>query len=168
MLNTVCLLIFPAAMIMAACLDFFTMTIPNRLTIPFAALFPVVAYAAGMPLQEMGMHAAAGLMMLVIAFTFFSFGWIGGGDAKFVAAASLWLGWSTLFEYALWFSLLGAVLTLTLLYVRTIPLPAMLDREDWAVRLHDLRGGIPYGIALSIAGMLVYPSTIWMAEFARF
>lgn len=168
MLSTICLLIYPAAMALAACLDFFTMTIPNRLTLAFAALFPVAAFAAGLPLAEVGLHVAAGLFVLAIAFTFFAFGWVGGGDAKFVSVTAMWLGWSTLLEYALWFSLLGAALTLAILFVRRVPLPALLGREDWAVRLHDSRGGIPYGIALAAAGILIYPSTLWMAEFTRF
>ena len=165
MLNLFFLLVFPAAMVLAACLDFFTMTIPNRLTLAFAALFFPAALLAGLPLAEIGMHVLAGATMLVIAFTCFAFGWIGGGDAKFVAATGMWLGWNVLLPYALLFSLLGGALTLVLLMARRVPLPEVLFREDWAVRLHDSGNGIPYGIALAVAGLKIYPTTDWMAIF---
>jgi prepilin peptidase CpaA len=165
MLNTIFLLVFPAAMITAACLDLFTLTIPNRLTIGFAILFLPAAFVAGMPLSDVGMHLAAGAAMLTIAFTFFAFGWIGGGDAKFFAASALWLGWGDILPYVLWFSLLGGALTLAIVSLRKYPLPVMLGTEDWVVRLHDSRSGIPYGIALSTAGLIVYPATIWMKTF---
>jgi prepilin peptidase CpaA len=29
-------------------------------------------------------------------------------------------------------------------------------------RLHDKKGGVPYGIALAAAALLVYPDTLWM------
>jgi len=165
MLNAAFLLVFPAAMALAACLDLFTMTIPNRLTIGFALLFFPAAFLAGLPPADIGMHIAAGLSMLAVSFAFFAFGWIGGGDAKFFAAVALWLGWVNLLEYALLFSFLGGLLTLMLLSARRLPLPDRLSREDWAARLHDSRAGIPYGIALAGAGILIYPETAWMATF---
>ncbi|WP_436643527.1 A24 family peptidase [Microbaculum sp. FT89] len=167
MLNAALLLVFPGAMALAASLDFFTMTIPNRLTIAFAVLFFPAAYFAGLAPAEIGMHVAAGGAMLVVSFAFFAFGWIGGGDAKFVAAVALWLGWSNLLEYALLFSILGGALTLIILSVRRYPLPFALSRADWAVRLHDSESGIPYGIALAVAGFMIYPATSWMDVFVR-
>jgi prepilin peptidase CpaA len=165
MLNVLFLLVFPAAMVLAASLDFFTLTIPNRLTLGFAALFFPAALLAGLPLAEIGMHVAAGAAMLVIAFGCFAFGWIGGGDAKFVSATALWLGWTALMPYALLFSILGGALTVMILMARRLPLPAVLCREDWALRLHDSKNGIPYGIALAVAGLVIYPITEWMVIF---
>jgi len=166
MLEPLFLLLFPAAMALAAGCDLFTMTIPNRLTIGFAILFVPVAAVAGLPIAEIGFHLLAGAAMLAVAIAFFAFGWIGGGDAKFFAATALWLGWSDLLTYAFWFSLLGGALTLALIYARGVPLPASLGRMDWLARLHDSRQGIPYGIALAAAGLIIYPETIWMAVFA--
>lgn len=162
------LLLFPAAMILAACSDFLTMKIPNWLTVVFAALFPVAALLVGLPMQEFGLHLAAGVAMLVLGFAFFAFGWIGGGDAKFFAGTALWLGWGALLPYIFLFSILGGVLTLVILAGRKMPLPVMLGRSDWALRLHDPRGGIPYGIALAAAGLLIFPdSDIFAALIAR-
>jgi prepilin peptidase CpaA len=49
---------------------------------------------------------------------------------------------------------------------RNVPLPPLLHRQAWAVRLHDKDSGIPYGIALAAAALTVYPDTIWMRAIA--
>ena len=38
----------------------------------------------------------------------------------------------------------------------------MLEDQDWVKRLHRLDGGVPYGIALAAAALLIYPYTPWM------
>ncbi|HBR43399.1 MAG TPA: peptidase, partial [Afipia sp.] len=69
--------LFPALMAFAAASDLFTMTIPNRISLLLVAGFFVLAGFSGMPLSEIGMHVAAGLTVLVIAFACFAFGWMG-------------------------------------------------------------------------------------------
>jgi prepilin peptidase CpaA len=39
----------------------------------------------------------------------------------------------------------------------------MLNGQGWLVRLHNPKEGVPYGIALAAAGLLVYPQTPFMA-----
>jgi prepilin peptidase CpaA len=46
---------------------------------------------------------------------------------------------------------------------RHLPLPALLARQQWILRLHEKNGGVPYGIALAAAALVVYPHTGWMA-----
>lgn len=162
MTATLIMFIFPAAMLLAASFDFFTMTIPNWLTGALAAAFVVLAPFAGLSLMEFGLHLSAGLAMLAVGFSMFCFGWIGGGDAKFFAATSMWLGWAHLLHFAVMFSLVGGALTIILLMARRFPLPIFLLGTGWAERLHDSRSGIPYGIALAIGGLLVLPATGWM------
>jgi len=41
-------------------------------------------------------------------------------------------------------------------------LPALLARQAWIQRLHERSGGVPYGIALAAAALVVYPHTGWM------
>ena len=43
-----------------------------------------------------------------------------------------------------------------------MPLPRLLAGQAWAERLHRSDAGVPYGIALAAAALLVYPDTIWM------
>jgi len=45
-----------------------------------------------------------------------------------------------------------------------LPLPHVLVGRDWIERLHRRGGGIPYGIALAAAALLVYPHTEWMTK----
>lgn len=157
------LLIFPAMMAFAAASDLFTMTISNRVSLVLVAGFLVMALLTGMALPTLGMHVLAGLFVLVVGFACFAFGWIGGGDAKLAAATALWLGWSQLLDYAVWASLLGGLLTLGLLALRGFPLhPPFLLREGWYAKITDARTGIPYGIALAAAGLMLYPSSFWM------
>lgn len=157
------LLIFPGAMILAASTDLFTMTISNWISVALLVGFLVLASWSGMEPAAIGLHLAAGLSMLVVGFAMFAFGWIGGGDAKFFAATAIWLGWSHLFEYALFASLLGGILTIAIVIVRGKVLPEFLLRSQWASRLYRADSGVPYGIALAAAGLMIYPHTIWMS-----
>ena len=39
----------------------------------------------------------------------------------------------------------------------------MLPPQDWLMRLHSPKEGVPYGVALAAAGLLVYPETPFAA-----
>lgn len=156
------LLFFPALMAFAASSDLFTMTISNKLSLALTGGFLILTVVTGMGLYDIAMHLAAGMAVLVVAFGFFAQGWIGGGDAKLAAATALWFGFDHLFEYLAYASLYGGVLTLVLIQFRKLPLPALLARQAWIMRLHETGGGIPYGIALAAAALAVYPKTGWM------
>ena len=165
MLDAATLVLFPLLMAYAAWSDLFTMTISNRVSILLVAAFVVMALSSGMPLVTViEMHLATGLAVLVMTFVFFARGWIGGGDAKLAAATAVWLGWTHLFDYGLQASVLGAGLTLGLLYLRKMTLPIPLMEQAWIARLHHKGNGVPYGIALAIAGLSIYPETaFWHA-----
>ncbi|HEY5280129.1 MAG TPA: prepilin peptidase, partial [Pseudolabrys sp.] len=162
--NAITLLLFPALMAFAASSDLFTMTISNRLSLALAAGFVLLALATGMTWPAVGMHLAAAALVLVVAFVFFTQGWIGGGDAKLAAATALWFGFDYLLDYMIYASLFGGALTLLLLQFRKLPLPQALARQEWIQRLHDQGGGVPYGIALAAAALTVYPHTGWMTS----
>ncbi|HEX7775694.1 MAG TPA: prepilin peptidase [Parvibaculum sp.] len=158
-LNTLPIIVFSAAMVFAGVRDLATMTIPNWLTLALALSFFIFAPLVAMPLAEVARHAAVGFALLLIGMGFFSMGWIGGGDAKLVAAVALWVGWSQAVPYLLVSSLLGGALTLIILGFRTLPLPGVLVRQQWLLRLHDRGEGVPYGLALAAAALLVFPDT---------
>jgi prepilin peptidase CpaA len=48
---------------------------------------------------------------------------------------------------------------LGLLIVRKHPLPGPWRYPDWVLHLHHHKTGIPYGIALAAAALVIYPST---------
>jgi prepilin peptidase CpaA len=108
------------------------------------------------------MHLGAGAVVLVVAFGCFAMGWVGGGDAKLAASAALWFGFAELMNYLLYASLFGGVLTILLLQLRQLPLPYALTGQTWLMRLHAKESGIPYGIALAIGALAVYPQTEWV------
>jgi prepilin peptidase CpaA len=162
MTEAIKLLLFPAMMAFAASSDLLTMTIPNRVSLIMLGGFVLLAVTTGMSLEQFAIHVGAGLLVLAIAFAFFARGWIGGGDAKLAAATALWFGFEHLMEYLVYGSIFGGVLTLLLLQYRALPLPGILIGRTWAERLHEPKGGVPYGIALAAAAMVVYPSTPWM------
>jgi len=164
MLQAITLLVFPILMAFAALSDLFTMTISNRVSIALVAVFVPFAYLVGLSGHEILIHLACGFGVLVLTFAMFAFGWIGGGDAKLAAATAVWIGWQHLGEYGLYSTLLGGMLTLLILAIRGMPLPGFMLRFRWVLRLHDQGAGVPYGIALAVAGLMIYPDTgLWSA-----
>lgn len=164
--NAVTLTLFPALMAFAASSDLLTMTISNRVSLILIAGFFAMALVVGMSPTAIAMHIGAAAVVLVVAFTFFAQGWIGGGDAKLAAATALWLGFDHLLAYLIYASLFGGLLTFALLQLRALPLPHVLSGQTWAERLHRKDSGVPYGIALAAAALAVYPDTIWMKAIA--
>ena len=156
------LLVFPALMIFAGAYDLFTMTIPNKISLALLAAFACLAPFAGLGLEGIGLHVAVSVAMLALTIGMFAMGWIGGGDAKIFAAAALWMGPAHIFDYAIAAALCGGALTIVILVLRRLPLPPVLVRQSWLSRLHDAGHGVPYGIALSAAAVIIYPHTIWL------
>jgi prepilin peptidase CpaA len=164
--DTIRLMLFPTMMAFAASSDLLTMTISNRVSLILAAGFIVLALASGMSPTDMLYHLGAGAIVLVVAFGFFARGWIGGGDAKLAAATALWFGFDYLVDYLFYASLFGGAMTLLIIQFRMRPLPAMLVGQGWAERLHHKDAGVPYGIALAAAALVIYPNTPWMKAIA--
>ncbi|MCK1515228.1 prepilin peptidase [Bradyrhizobium sp. 190] len=162
MIDLARLLLFPALMAFVAASDLFTMTISNRISLALIAGFLVLALLGGMGLHDMLLHIGAGAAVLVVAFACFAMGWVGGGDAKVAAGVALWFGFEHLLDYLVYASLFGGALTLLLLQFRQWPLPYPLAGQAWLNRLHDKRTGIPYGIALALGALMIYPQTEWI------
>jgi prepilin peptidase CpaA len=156
------LLLFPALMAFAAASDLFTMTISNKVSLALAAAFLALALASGMGPYDILSHLGAGATVLVVAFACFAMGWVGGGDAKVAAAAALWFGFGHLLNYLVYASIFGGALTLLLLQFRQWPLPYLLAGQAWLLKLHAKESGIPYGIALAIGALMIYPETEWI------
>ena len=156
------LFVFPLAMAYAAALDLLTMRIPNGVSLGIAAAFLVVAPIAGMPVQEMLMHFLVGAAVLIAGMILFSLRLVGGGDAKLLAAACLWLGPNQLLPYLVYVTIFGGALALLLLAYRGMPAGAF-PLPTWAARLHKPRSGMPYGLAIAAGALAVYPLTAWPA-----
>jgi prepilin peptidase CpaA len=159
MLATLALFIFPVLMAYAASSDLLTMRIANWLVILVVLAYLGLALLLHISWEQIGWAAVAALAVLVVTFAFFAFGWIGGGDAKLASATAMWVGTTVMLQYLIYAALLGGALTLIILAFRRYPMPSWLLQHKWVDRLHDAKSGVPYGIALAIAAILVYPET---------
>jgi len=165
MLELLAVSVFPGTIAAAGTMDLLTMTIPNRISIAMVAGFFIVAPLAGLGLTDIAIHTATCLAMLGVGVFMFWREWIGGGDAKLFAATSLWFGYQQLGELALMTAMLGGVLTIALLLFRKLPLPAFMDRLAWIHRLHQQDTGVPYGIAIAAAALILYPAIPWVETY---
>lgn len=153
------LVLVPAALIAAGGWDLASFTIPNFIQGVLVAGFAVFVVATGMTMGALGWHLLAAAVGLGFGFALFALGLVGGGDAKLFACVALWFGLSNLFDYALVASAFGGILTLALLGFRKLPLPGLLTKQAWLLRLHDQKAGIPYGVALASGAFVVLPYT---------
>ncbi len=152
-------IVLAGCLIAAAGWDLTTYTIPNPIQIAILVSFVLFAFASSMSAGMLAGHFAAGFVGLVIGFSLFAVGYVGGGDAKLFACIALWFGLTDLVNYALVASIFGGALTLGLLFFRKLPLPAILARQSWLMRLHDEKAGIPYGVALAAGSFALLPYT---------
>jgi prepilin peptidase CpaA len=166
MINVLALLFFPLLMALAATSDLITMKIANPLVLVLATGFVILATVMQMPLEQVALHFLAAGAVLVAGFALFALRWIGGGDAKLMSATALWFGFDLLLPYLVYAALLGGALTLLILALRRLTLPPAVARLEWLGRLHDAKGGIPYGIALAASGLVVFERTDIFQYFA--
>ena len=92
MLEALIFVVFPFCMVFAAVSDMLSMTIANRVSLVLIATFAVVAPLTGMDWATYGWHFAAAGLALSVTLAMFAIGGMGGGDAKLIAASSLWMG----------------------------------------------------------------------------
>lgn len=162
MLLQVTLLLFVALMLLAAVSDLVRFTIPNKLCIAIAALFPVAAMMAGFSLPLFGFHLLGGILALVLGMALFAPGWIGGGDAKLFAAAGFWFGISGLTAFLMYTALIGGGLVIVLLVARKFA-PIMGLPTAWTHETALSDGApVPYGVALAGGAMWALPSSVWL------
>jgi prepilin peptidase CpaA len=153
------LVIFPLCMAMAAFSDLLTMTIPNRLSIVLIASFLAIAPFAGLSLHDIGMHLAAGAAVFAFCFALFALNIMGGGDAKILTASAIWFGLNqSLVNYLVYVSILGGVLSLAVLLIRSNHDLLLVSRiRVPTTMLHAKK--IPYGIAIGAAAFMAFPAS---------
>ena len=160
------LLLFVFAMLSAAVSDLTTYTIRNNLVLALLVAYLAFAPIVGISGQEIGRSVVAAGMVLLFFFALFAAGWVGGGDAKLATVTTLWLGADHALSYLLVLSLLGGVLAVAFYFFTASPLPKRLANLAWIARLRARRQSteLPYGVAITLAGLCVLPSTPWMAD----
>ena len=136
--------LFPLSLLAAARSDWRTLQIPNRLILVLLAGFPPVALLNSLTASEWLSHLGAAMTLFAAGAGLFALGLWGGGDAKLLPAAGLWLGWQPLPRFLLVMSMTGGLLALLALAMRAVP----------AGRRHFLAAGqLPYGVAIAAAGL---------------
>lgn len=154
------MVIFPLCLAFAALSDTLTMTIPNRVSLVLLASFTIIAPFTGMDLVTLGWHFAAGAIVFGVCFGLFAFGAMGGGDAKLLTATAVWFGLSMqLMTFLTYVAVIGGLLTLAIVMLRSERLAFVTWRVPGMDHILKPKGGIPYGIAIGIAGLICYPSS---------
>ncbi len=150
-------------LILAAVWDVTTMTIPNWISALAAALFPIAALTVSAPPAIIAFHIGFGAAVLLGCFFLFLAGVLGGGDAKLIPAAAVWIGAPDFATFAVIMALAGGALAVTILAARRFATPSD-SHPAFVNRLLNRKGGIPYGVAIAAAFIWVYAHTE-MGEF---
>lgn len=167
MITTLFCLAFPAFLLYAAWHDVSTMQIPNWVSIGLAAAFVPAAAAAGLTMEMIGLHLAVGAVTLIVCAVLFYLNVFGGGDAKVIAAASLWIGMAAAAPFVMGMALAGGVLAGLLIVLRRMKVSS---ERPWAKRLLSPEEGAPYAVAIAAGALFAAPSSpviaVGLAGFA--
>jgi prepilin peptidase CpaA len=159
-------LAFPLLLLYAAWHDISTMTIPNWVSILLAGAFFPAAVIAGLSPAEIGFHLAFAAGVLLACAALFYLGVFGGGDAKVIAAASLWIGLASSLHFLFGMAVVGGVLAAVLIVARRMKLSS---DKPWARRLLSPEEGAPYAVAIAAGALFAAPgSPVLAAGLAAF
>lgn len=164
---------FLALLLWAAIEDFRAFKIPNVISLALLVLFPVYVLSAPAAVPwVLSLIAAVGV--LVIGFLLFATGALGAGDAKLLAATTLWIGPADF----LLFVIVLAASTVAVLFVVAL-------RTAWQAEAGQAASGgaraigavaalrfvplrkltIPYGVAIAAGGVAVALSRLSALPF---
>jgi len=152
---------FSIPLIIAGLNDANSMRIPNWISVVmvmgFFLLVPFTWHGAA----DFASHIAVGMTFFVAGLGLFSFGLLGGGDAKLMAATALWFTWSDVVPFILYVSLFGAALALFLLVARQF-IPVRLMTSQWMYTMFRDQKKMPYGLAIAAGGILTITTSAIM------
>jgi prepilin peptidase CpaA len=144
--------LFAAVLAVAALSDIRHRRIPNWTVLAVAALFGVWAFV-GPAVSVVSSLAAAGIVLLTTG-VLYAFGLLGAGDSKLMTAVALFAGLGHLVQFVLVTIIAGGVLALASLVIQQAQIFAIIRSES------DFGRGIPYGVAIAVAGAVVMGSFI--------
>jgi prepilin peptidase CpaA len=154
MLAPVALAIYAVALAAAGLSDIVRYQIPNTASVALVVGFAL--FAPALPLAVTGWHVAVGLAVLVATAIGFALRTMGGGDSKLIAATALWIGWDNLVPFVFLTVLAGGLVGLILLVARRFA-PDPVAAGHWYSRLLTRGEGVPYGVAIALAGLILLP-----------
>jgi len=157
--------LLPCLVIAAALSDLTTMRIPNWISgLLILGFFPA-ALAIGLPLQTLGLNLGLGLAALGLGMGLFALRVIGGGDAKLLAAAVVWLGLPGLYPFLLWTAVAGGLFCVALIGARRSLSPYAAGAPAWVSNLLHEKGDVPYGVAIAVGALMAFPSSVLLERF---
>ncbi|GAA0651721.1 A24 family peptidase [Brevundimonas lenta] len=163
--SLVLLAVMPALVIVAGLKDLTSMKIPNWISGLLILFFFPTALAVGLPPLDIAIHLGVAVAALLVGMGMFALRWIGGGDAKLMAAACLWLGLSGSGMFLLWTGVMGGLFCLILLFARMHSRPYLAGAPGWVVQLMEPKGDIPYGVAIAAGALMAYEASPLMERF---
>ena len=161
-------------LVAAALLDFLYYRLPNKLFYIIFYLFPLYI------ILSLKFHLVSNYSVfvgaMIVGFTLFSLGLIGGGDAKLFAAVSLWAGWDNMAPFLIYMIAAGGAVAAAYLFFphhihglsarmrgyiheRTplkkivrlfVPDEEIIGKEIVSLQQQRM---IPYGISIAVAGL---------------
>lgn len=137
--------------------DIQSLTIPNWVNGSIALTGLLALPFAGIGLEAAAWHVGAAAITLIICMALFFAGVFGGGDAKMIPAAVLWVGPAGLLPFLMATVLAGGVLALVLLQLRPIALANFPPAEKIASL--QTGAGAPYGVAITAGLIWAIPAT---------
>jgi prepilin peptidase CpaA len=146
--------LFTAVLAWASFCDVRSRTIPNWSVLIIAALFAPWALLHWGP-SALSMLAAAAIA-LVVGVGLYALGMVGAGDAKLFAAVALFAGLGHLLVLVLATALAGGAIALVSLATRPRRALSMIALRGEG----DFGRGVPYGVAISVGGVLVVWSVL--------
>ena len=159
--EVVALAVLVAALLGAAISDIRRYLIPNRY--PAAIVVAYFIYATSQPFDQTLWSLAAGAVAFVLCAILFAAGIIGGGDAKLLAATTLWAGPSLAPLFLMCTVLAGGLLALAWLTPFRRLMPAAPEVAQSGAESATARSGLrsrfhqptPYGAAIAAGGFYV-------------
>lgn len=162
--------LFAFLVVFGALSDLSTFKIPNWISYGLVALFIVQSLLVwlGTPympsltfrLPPVAINFLVGFVVLVVAIIFWMRGWIGGGDAKYLAATALWMGPLGAVNFMVLLSALALAMAFLLklsarwgFLVEAGGLPTFVKRLYAKIDENKL----PYGFPIGIAALLMIP-----------
>lgn len=147
---------FTGFLLVACLVDLKAFRIPNAVPLALMALFLIKA-AATAGLAVWPEHVVAFGVTFGFSFLAFALGLVGGGDAKLLSAAALWVGVSALPGFLAITAVSGGVLALTLMAIRYVvsrrPVIASSGGPTRTPKLLDRNAPVPYALPIAFAAL---------------
>ncbi len=137
------------ALLVAAFTDLHSRRIGNWLNAAIALGAPLFWWASGLSLwPDIAWQLGVAAVTFAILALLFALRAMGGGDVKLLTALALWVEPALFFNLVIIMALLGGVLTILF--------------AAWHImRRRRDRLAIPYGVAISMAGLWILGTTYW-------